>query len=187
MTIWILHQKMTAQEEAQITEQTILQLPFNELPDLSDLLNKNEAQQMIKTLFPHEPPESINRRCDFMWNIFSQLHPEDIIVIPLPMAQEIVLAEITGTYKHQVGSHGEDIHCVPVKFYPKRTKLNAFRKHKEIFDAGADHMVEVTNMQARIAIRDQLPHSYNRFVKYKWLIGFFMLLSILRMYQRLTN
>ena len=47
-------------------------------------------------------------------------------------------------------------------------------------------ITEVTDIAARTLIREQLPHRYNRFAKYKWLLVVFFLMSLVRMAERFT-
>jgi len=129
MTVWIYHASMTAEEEAQLPEREYLPLPFEGLPNLTGLAGPAQAIEMLAALYPDNPPESINGKLDRFWNIFSRLHPEDIIAVPLPASQEVLIAEVTGLYQYHEGEHR-----IPVRFYPVRTPMRTFRKHKELFE-----------------------------------------------------
>jgi len=187
MTIWILHQPMSEEEEAVLSQQTTLALPFVGLPDLSELAGPAQALEMLAALYPDDPPESINNRLDRFWPTFVKIHFEDLIAVPLLHRKEVVLAEVTGGYIYQVGEKGEDMHRIPVKFYPQIIPLRRFKQYREWFTATGNKIVEVTDDKLRIAIRDQLPHQYNRFVKYKWLMALFILMSLAQLYQRLAT
>ena len=187
MSIWILHQRMTEDEEAHIFERKHLHLPFDGLPDLSQVSSPAQAMQLLRVLYPGEPPESLARRRDRFWNLFSGIQVEDIIAVPLKASRQVVLAEVTGRYQYDVGDKGSDIHLIPVKWYESRIPMGKFSKHKEIFLAQGEAMVEVTAQEARIAIRDKLPHKYNRFARWKWLLMLFFLMNILAMLTQGTH
>jgi len=186
MTIWLLHQTLTTEEEAHIQERSHLALPFEGLPDLSLITSPVECKHLLAALHPQDPPESINRRFDALWPRYAGLHGEDIIAVPLHARKAVALAEVTGPYHYEVGKDGADRHLIPVKWHPGPVPLYKFRKHKDIF-ARRERMFEVTNAEARIAIRDRLPHRYNRFVKWKWILLFFFALGMLHRLQSLLK
>jgi len=185
MTIWVLQQNLTPEEEKHIQERAHLLLPFDGLPDLSTITSPLMGRQLIKALHPDDPPEAVTRRFEYFWNRYSNLQIEDIIVVPLRASQQAALAEVMGIYQYRVGEAGADVHLIPVKWH-KRVPLSKFRKHKELF-ASAEPMVEVANAEARVALRDHLPHSYNRFAKWKWLLVIFFLMGLVRMMIRLDR
>ncbi len=185
MSMWLLHQTLSADEEARICERTDLVLPFEGLPDLTHVTNQAEARKLLGILHPDEPPESINRRLERFWQRFSNLQIEDIIAVPLEHAREVVIAEVTGHYHYAVGDKGSDIHLIPVRWYDKRIPLSKLAKYKEVFGSGGPAMQEITAVDVRTAVRDHLPHSYNRFVKMKWLLVIFFAMSLIRMFTKL--
>lgn len=180
MTVWVLRQELTAEEEKNIFTQADVRLPFDNLPDLSHVASPLAARQLIKTLYPGEPPEAIGRRVERFWNHFSSLQVEDLVVVKLPTLNVAVIGSVSGKYHYEVGPGGSDIHLIPVTWNPKEIKLARFR-HKEIFDASNPPLMEVTTPDVRVALRDYMPHSYNRFAKFKWLLVVFFLMTIIRM------
>ena len=188
MTIWILHETLTPEEEAHMRERSHLALPLGALPDLSRATQPEQCREMLKLLYPHEPPEAITRRLDALWAIYGSLAPEDIIAVPLRERQEVALAEISGPYEYQVGVDGTDVHRVPVRWYDSQPSIRRFGKHAGLFIyKGGRTMTEVMGKDARVAIRDKLPHRYNRFVKWKWLLALFFLMSLVRFFERMSQ
>ena len=184
MTLWILHQSVTAEDEVNITGQQFVNLPFGNLPDLSEISTPQQARELLSALNPDDPPETIVRKLDRFWPVYTGLHFDDLIVLPLYGAEEAVFAKVTGGYQYAVGENGQDIHRVPVEFHDKRVPLNKFKKYAELFVRSEPKMIEVTNAAARIMIREQLPYSYNRFAKFKWLLVIFFLMNLVRMLSR---
>lgn len=187
MTIWILKQTLTGDEEARIAERTRLTLPLGEVPDLSGISDVASLSRLLQVLHPEDPPETIARRADRIWPLYHGTTKEDIIAVPLASRRELALAEITGPYEYQVGAGGEDIHLVSVKWHDKRVPYGALRRYPELFAAEQPPMFEVENPKARTIIRDRLPHRYNRFAKWKWLLVLFFLMGLVRLFERLIS
>ncbi|MDE3061156.1 MAG: hypothetical protein KGJ06_09100 [Pseudomonadota bacterium] len=185
MSIWLLHLPLTAEEEAHLTGRTHLPLPIEDVPDLSLMMRPVECRHLLQALHPEEPPEAISRRLERIWRLYTGVHAEDIIAVPLPARGELALAEVTGKYQYQVGEGGEDHHRVPVTWH-RPILLRRFRKFKELLVPGGEKMHEIASAPARIAIRDTLPHRYNRFARWKWLLALFFLLGMLRALHRLA-
>lgn len=186
MTVWVRHQALSAQEEAQIEQRTHLTLPFETLPDLSMVNTQAELRQLLQTLHAGEPPEAIALKQDRIWAIFGELQIGDLIVVPLAHSPEIALAEMSGRYCYR-NNGTEDIHFIPVTWH-KRFPARKLGKHKDLILRVPTHiMAPVENRMARTAVRNTLPHSYNRFVKWKWLLGLFFLMGIARVAHHLMN
>lgn len=184
MSIYVLHQNLTPQEEDNIATRTHLALPFEGIPDLSVLHSELECRHLLQALHPDEPPEAIARRLERIWKYYTGMHEEDIIVVPLKSRNELALAEVTGRYVYQAGPGGSDVHMIPVRWYDRRVALISMAKHRAMFDR-SEPLYEIVNPQARIAIRDKLPHGYNRFAKWKWLMALFFALSVMHLFERL--
>lgn len=187
MTVWVLRQTLDADEEARIFERTELRLPFDGLPDLTQVSNAQEARRLLALLHPDEPPEATARRVERFWHRFSTLQLEDVIAVPLPLSRKLALATVVGHYRYETAADGGDIHLIPVRWHEKFIPLTKFSKHKELFDPANPPMYEVDSAEARASLREQLPHGYNRFAKWKWLMALFFALSLLRMLQGMVG
>jgi predicted Mrr-cat superfamily restriction endonuclease len=187
MSVWVLHQSLTPEEEARITERTHLILPFEGLPDLTPITSQAGARQLLELLYPDEPPEALSRRLERFWNHFTALGKEDTIGVPLPGLKQLALAEVTGPYEYRIGAEGEDIHLIPVKWYHRSIRYMTLHKHKELLASGGPALREVTHQDARVLIRDRLPHRYNRFARWKWLLALMFALGLVRMLMHIDQ
>jgi predicted Mrr-cat superfamily restriction endonuclease len=183
MSIWVIQQKFTPEEEAAVRQRTHLLLPFEGLPDLTMVKSRVQAMQLLKVLHPDEPPESLSRRLDRFWSQYHGLNAEDVVAVPLPASQKMALAQVTGAYEYAVGPEGGDIHRVPVEWYGVDIPFQKLIRHKELFQSGIP-MFEVTEAEARMALHGKLPYSYNRFNKWRWLLVLFFVLGMARMVLR---
>lgn len=175
MTVWVLHQALTPEEEATLDQRDRVVLPFAGLPDLSQVPDFWKLKEAIAALNPDWPPETVSRLAERHWQLFEALQPEDIIAVPLPARQEVLLAEVSGKYGYQVGEDGQDVHTVQVTWYKQRVPLAKFGKHKAIFDVRGESLYEVADIEARTAIRNHLPHGYVKFVRLKKLLIVFLI------------
>ncbi len=180
MSVWVLHQTLTPEEESKIRERDYIVLPLDNLPDLTEVSSQSEFRVMLQKLYPELPPESLQRIIHKNWKLYHDLHPEDVVAVPLKSKPEVMIAEITGDYQYRVDHKGRDVHTVPVKWHEKTISRRGLIKYKALFDEQGDRMFEVDNKEARTVIREKLPHAYNRFVPLKWLIILFLLWNAYR-------
>jgi predicted Mrr-cat superfamily restriction endonuclease len=187
MSVWVLHQELTPQEEETILERTHLKLPFEGLPDLSFVNSKEECTRLIRSLFSNEPPETIALKADLIWTQFSEVQMEDAIAVPLPSSEAVAIARVSGRYCYNVGDSKEDAHLIPVTWIGGKVKFKQFGNSRSVFNKGSRSFFQVASRPDRIAILSRLPHTYNRFVKLKWLLAIFMALGLVRLYVRITH
>ena len=133
MSVWVLHQPVGAEEEAQITQRLMLMMPWQGIPNLGGIHQQPELRKLIAQMMPDAPPETITLRTQVVWKGFSELQKEDIIAVPLPQGKRLALAEITGVYHYQPASVGKAAtHSYPVKWFSKTAPLSRFGKDADI-------------------------------------------------------
>lgn len=180
MSIWILRQQLTADEEAHLTTRPYIILPFDHIPDLSSVVNAQELRDILQALDPEAPPESINMKLERIWQQYTSLHMEDVVVVPLTHSKKVAIGEISGRYHYKVDENGKDVHTMGINWHPQLISHLVFGKHKHLFTNNFT-MQEVTDKEARIKIMDQLPRSYNRFAKWKWVLMIFLIMQAMVM------
>lgn len=188
MTVWILQQNLTLDEEKEIFERTELVLPFDDLPDLSGVYTMHECQNLLRTLYPDAPPESIMRQSENIWSKYSNLYMEDTVAVPLPRIGKVALAQITGPYQYRVSvENPNERHVIPIKWYPKMHLFFAFGRQRHIFVNLQQRLYEVKEHAAIRAIHNKLPFGYNRFSGWKWLWiwGIIGAIMVMRLVHRL--
>ena len=176
MSVWLYHLPLSVAHEEQITSQNELPLPFDNIPELTGLSMHKDCCAMLKLLHPELPPETVNREADRLWNIYTGMQAEDVVVVPLLVSQKVALARIESGYHYKVGSEGEDRHLIGVS-WPMVIPLRNFGKHKALFTGGSG-LREITNREEKQAILDKLPTHANRFAKLKWLAGALIALRV---------
>lgn len=170
MTIWILTQALSAEEEQAILSKSRLCLPFEGLPDLSTLSSPWQCRDLLQRLEPDAPPEAIQLKLDRLWGQFTAIAVEDIVVVPLPIQKKAAIARITGRYQYEVDDRGNDKHLLAISWYPKLFSFHAFGRFNQPIVKPAYPLTEVSDKDLRDQINSKLPHSYNRFARWKWVI-----------------
>ncbi len=181
MSVWVLHQLLSPEEEAAVEKRERLVLPFDGVPDLSTIETQAELHKMLSALHPELPPESIARTAERHWSRFQNLHADDLVAVPLHARREIALATLSGRYHYEVGPNGEDVHLMNVTWYPVRIPLVKLGKHKPVFENYGERLFEITDIDVRNALRTRLPHSYNRFARWKWVLVFLFIIQMIAM------
>ncbi len=187
MSVWLLHLTLSREEEEQIQQRTHLPLPFEGLPDLSVISSQRECMHLLRALHPNDSPESLTLKLDRIWNQFSNLHLEDIIAVPLLLSGKLALAKISGHYTYDVSMKGDDVHTIPVTWYPRLETLRSFRRNKSTLTAGTHRLVMITDQTLSRAIYQRLPYKYNRFAKMRWIMIIFLIIAQMRLIMRLTG
>ncbi len=183
MTIWILHMPLAESQEGDFTKYDSLPLPFGDVPDLSNVSNSSAFRHLVAALHPDMPPESLERIHNRVWKIFSELHPEDIIAVPLTHKRVVLLAEVSGKYRYDSAADTSP-HRIPVKWQEKTLSFVRFRLHKNLLESSGWSMAEVSDQSARAIIQSSLPRRYNRFAGFKWIVVVFMLWNLVVMLVR---
>lgn len=175
MSVWVIHQSLSPSDEEKIHQRAGVFLPFENIPDLSLVRSQGNFRELLTKLYPELPPESIMLTLDRMWAQFSGVQMDDIVVVPLPAKKSVAIGRVNGPYRYAT-EDGRDLHMFPVEWYPVLPTVASFGKFKTIFE-NPQRMFEVTDKEARIKIHDKLPHRFNRFAKWKWLLIIFFLMQ----------
>jgi predicted Mrr-cat superfamily restriction endonuclease len=167
MTVWLLHLPLTPAEEASIRERKALELPLGDVPDLTGVVGFSGCRRLLQALHPDEPPEATLRQAERLWALYGGVQPQDIIAVPLPRRRALALAEVRGPYRHEAGPQAAHRHLIPVVWHDRQLRLSG--SLRQAVARNSKPMAEIEDAAARIAIRDRLPHAYNRFAGWKWL------------------
>ncbi len=182
MTPWLLHQSLAPDEEAHIRQLPALELPLGDAPDLTGITSIAACRRRLAALYPEEPPEALARRLERLWRLYGGVQKEDILAVPLRNHKALALAEVSGPYRYETGGDGRPRHLIPVTWHDKTLRITG--SLKDAIDRSGQAMAEIEHLDARLAIRDRLPHAHNRFARWKWLMAMFTVLGALGIVQQ---
>jgi hypothetical protein len=185
MTMWVLHEPLTLEDEQRIYDRTHLTLPFDNLPDLSLVRSNVECQHLLRALYPYYPPETIALKADRIWQHFSGLQLDDTVAVPLPLTGKVALGKISGPYVYKVDESNEDVHQIPVTWYPGPHLIQSFGRNRSMFRNNTVPLYTINDQPSRRSIQEKLPYKYNRFVRFKWVWVIIFILAVVRTYSHL--
>ncbi len=171
MSLFILH---LPAERAQGAPNP-LHLPYDDMPDATSATSQADMRRILRETRPDSPPETLAREADRLWACTHGVASEDILVIPLVASGEIAFAEAAGPVTYNTGLSRYEL---PVRWFDKRAKINRFVRFRGLFEKIGLPLVEVTDQQARVALRAQLPLKANRFARWRWLLAIFVGIQI---------
>jgi len=180
VSVWVLRQSLTAEQEQQIAQQPVLMLPFKGLPDLSGTQSEGALQAMMRQLQPDTPFETIHRQAEIHWRNLSQLRIEDLIIVPLPHNKSAALAQVSDRYRYGVSHAGEDMHQVGVQWLQPVIPLRKVPALAKLF-ASPILMQPVEHAEQRAQVYALLKRPYNRFIKLRWIMGIVITVQLVAM------
>lgn len=184
MTVWIAHQELTAEEEENLAGRPYIVVPWKDLPDLSAIHSRDGMKSLLQSLMPDAPPETVGTRLAAIWPIFKNVHPEDLVAVPLPMSKKLLIGEVTGGY-HYIKEQG--LHSFPVQWQEKPVPMIRFGRMAEKFSDTTRGVYEVDDVKLRTRIRDFVPLGHNRFRHFKWILGIAFLMQLARLAHRVLG
>ena len=186
MTVWILHQPLTPDDEMRIQHRLSLTLPYDGWPDLSAIHSHGACRRLLQSLDPGIPPETLAVKSDYLWQRYGELKKDDIIAVPLPSRKTVALAGVTDVYRFDPHASPRDAHQVMINWYSRRINFFSLRPYRALLEQGTG-MMEVTDVELRTKLREKLPYRYNRFSKWKWLVAAFTAMNLIAMLASLAH
>lgn len=175
MSVWVAGM---ASPEA-VWELEELPLPFAGYPDLSGVGSEQEMQRLVALLHPDKPPESIIREAEKAWRIFSALAVEDLVLVPSYDTRMASLAQVVQSYRYREEG-GEDMHSASVRWLKHHIP---FRKINMLSNVLVQRysMIQVEHPDQRKQIYHLLDRPYNRFAKWRWILGVAIAMQVIVM------
>lgn len=160
MSVWVYNNPEIKAGQAE------LKLPFDGFPDLTGIGNEMAMRRLVAAVYADLPPETVVRQAEVTWRNL-QLSLGDLLVVP--MGDTVSLAEVVRPYRYHV-ENGEDVHSAEIKWLETGISPRKLSGIAHLF--GASSMLQpVEHMEQRKQVYALLKRSYNRFMKWRWLLG----------------
>jgi|GEM_PF-2422778 len=180
MSMWVLKQSLTAEQEENIEALERLRLPIEGVGDLTEVKNADECKAMLKLIHPEDPPERLQVRTDDLWRIAKKVGKEDVVLVPLQHSKAVAMAEVTEAYQYEVSPEGEDCHFISVKWLRPSIPLYSFGNNRSVFTLERNtQMKKIQQKAVRVAISKKMPGQLDRFAKIRWIIIALMMMRVL--------
>ena len=161
MTFWFIAGSL---QEA-LEDKGYVYYPAACVPNLARALSRDHLREWIKQLRLEATPEAIDEETDRLWKPFSELHPEDTVIVQRNSAM-FSLGEVTGSYRFEQDDGGGR-HVWPVRWIAHDISF----AHYPTLRALADSRIikEVPEEETRIKLRKHLPSSRTKsYVVFRW-------------------
>lgn len=159
MSFWLIEHGQVQTDAAGAA----LVVPSAGLPDLSRALSRNHLREWVSHLLPETPPEVVDERTDYYWNLFSSVQPDDYVIV-VQSQETVALGEVIGAYYYEAGSAGGR-NIWPMRWIATEIPLEAVLFLRPLL--GGRGLREIRAEEARIGLRRYLPSW-----KMKWYLVF---------------
>lgn len=163
MSFWVLHMPETSVE----VRPPELLLPYDGVPDVTSANSQNELRRMLAAMHPNDPPERIARMAERYWSLVHRIQAEDILMVPLQTAQQVVFAESLGPVRYDGENARYTLH---VRWLSREVAFHRFGRARALLSSSGTPLQEVTDAQDKNAIRALLALKGTRFARWKWII-----------------
>lgn len=161
MTFWFIAGSLQEDEPSKAS----ICLPAAGVPNLARALSQDHVREWIKQLRSDAAPEAIDEEAERLWKMFSELHPEDIILVQSDTTT-FSLGEVIGAYQFEQGEGGGR-HMWPVRWIAKDIAFTEYPALRAV--SGSRLMKEVSAEETRIKLRKYLPSLRTKnYVLFRW-------------------
>ena len=156
MSVWLVRAGKTGENEQTALEKGIVTIGWNELGDLSGILDRQAMADLYRQSNPEASTAKVSNALDQLWAFSNRMQKDDLVVLPLKTQAAIAIGKVTGPYQYQT-ELGEAVrHVRPVKWLRKDLPRTAFDQDL-LYSFGAFMTVcQISRNDAEKRIRDVL-------------------------------
>lgn len=162
MAFWFITGCLLQEQEGT----TAIYFPAAGMPSLSKALSRDHLRGWVKQIRQDAPPESIDDETDRLWRTYSEVHPDDHVIVQTSDT-EFALGVVQEAYRFEKQELQEGRHVWPVHWvaqnlpFAEYAVLNPYR--------GIRLPKEMPAEEARIKFRKYLPSlSTKSYVIFRW-------------------
>ena len=99
MSLWVVRAgKHGEQEEAAVNEQVVCHA-WNELPDYSNLVTKDELGVLYRKTYPQESEKQVITNLSQVWRFVHGIEKGDLVALPRKSESAFLFGRVTGEYE----------------------------------------------------------------------------------------
>ena len=118
--IWKVTPGKTAQYWNEFLSAGVIAIGWNELPDLSNVENKEELKKLFRETYPNRSDDEVNHQTAEIWNFVKEIKEDDIIVANKGITKIVGIGKVIGNYYHEPDFVYH--HTIPVDWYDTKEK-----------------------------------------------------------------
>jgi restriction system protein len=101
MAFWLVRAGRHGEQEQAALEHNVTTIGWNDLPDLSNIMDRESLKQLYSKVLPQESPAAASNRIGQIWNFLKAMQKGDLVSLPLKSQSAIAIGRIEGDYKYQ--------------------------------------------------------------------------------------
>ena len=102
MTFWVVRAGKHGEQEQEIFEDNVISIGWDNLPDLSQIQEKEQLKGLYAGIYDDEKEKSIANRVGQIWNFLKEIKKGDLVAVPLKTQSSIAIGEVTENYRYQI-------------------------------------------------------------------------------------
>lgn len=101
MAFWLVRAGKYGEQEQDALDQNIITIGWQNLPDLSQIKDKEQLKTIYAEIYPDEKKRSMANRIGQIWSFLDRIKIGDLVAIPLKTQSSIAIGEVTGNYQYK--------------------------------------------------------------------------------------
>ena len=101
MTLWMVRAGRHGEQEQKAIDNGFVTIGWNELPDLSNIITKDELKKLYNTVYPSEKKRKVANAVGQVWRFLKGIKIGDLVALPLKTQYAIAIGKVTGPYEYR--------------------------------------------------------------------------------------
>ncbi len=99
MTFWLVRADKHGEQEDGVLENNVVAIGWNDLPDLSNIVTKEELEKLYSETYGPQKKMHISNVVGQIWSFLKKIDSGDLVALPLKRKSGIAIGEIVGDYE----------------------------------------------------------------------------------------
>ena len=101
MALWLVRGGRHGEQEQAALEHNVVAIGWNELPDLSNIKDKETLTKLYSSVYSQERPAAASIRVRQIWSFLKEIKKGDLVSLPLKSQSAIAIGRIEGDYGYK--------------------------------------------------------------------------------------
>lgn len=111
MSVWMVRAGKYGENEQAAIEKKVVTIDWNDLPDLSQITDRQQLVSLFGKTFPDDSAARISNHVGQVWAFCGRIQKGDLVVLPLKTQSAIAIGRVTSDYEYRTDL-GESIRHV---------------------------------------------------------------------------
>lgn len=101
MSLWLVRAGRHGEQEQGALDNGVVTIGWNELPNLSNLKNKNELTKLYVQIHPKAKKNQIANEVGQVWRFAREMQVGDLVALPLKTQSSVAIGKVEGPYEYK--------------------------------------------------------------------------------------